>query len=211
MISFKQVPGQPEKYGLRLLLLSAVILFATPSVAEPIRNSDTLPLIFVADEPKPEPDTIVFALMSGKCPTLKVAGRDFECRAVAFFQTEEGRANFTIALDDPADAKHIVTFSGDHGVRTQDNLYELPIDEMQLKSSDRPKLDGLPVPLIETSAGNCKLIGSLAAQQVSSISCTATNKNGKKYDLQFESDGSPMLLRRIRRTRAGTPVMTPFD
>jgi hypothetical protein len=211
MISFKQVPGQPEKYGLQLLLLFAVILFATPSVAEPIRNSYMPPLIFVSDEPKPEPDTIVFALMSGKCPTLKVAGRDFECRAVAFFQTEEGRANFTIALDDPADAKHIVTFSGDHGVRTQDNLYELPIDEMQLKSSDRPKLDGLPVPLIETSAGNCKLIGSLAAQQVSSISCTATNKNGKKYDLQFESDGSPMLLRRIRRTRTGAPVMSPFD
>ena len=82
---------------------------------------------------------------------------------------------------------------------------------MQLKSSDRPKLDGLPVPLIETSAGNCKLIGSLATQQVSSISCTATNKNGKKYDLQFQSDGSPMVLRRIRRTQTGAPAMSPFD
>jgi hypothetical protein len=163
-----------------------------------------------AEDAKPEPDTIVFALMSGKCPTLNVAGRDFECRAVAFFQTEEGRANFAIALNDPADDRHIVTFSGNHGVRSQDNLYELPIDEMQLKSSDRPQLDGLPVPLIEGSAGNCKLIGSLATQQVSSISCTATNKNGK-YDLQFVSDGSPMVLRRIRRTRAGPPVMSPFD
>jgi hypothetical protein len=164
-----------------------------------------------AEEPKSDPDTIVFALMSGKCPTLKVAGRDFECRAVGFFQTEEGRANFTIALNDPADASHIVTFSGDHGVRSKDNLYELPIDEMQFKSSDRPKLDGLPVPLIEGSAGNCKLIGSLASQQVSSISCSATNKNGK-YELQFESDGTPMVLRRIRRTRTGgPPVMTPFD
>ena len=83
-----------------------------------------------AEEPKGQPDTIVFALMSGKCPTLKVARRDFECRAVAFFQTEEGRANFTIALDDPADESHIVTFSGNRGVRTQDNLYELPIDEI---------------------------------------------------------------------------------
>jgi hypothetical protein len=211
MALFKQVPGQTEKYGLRLLMLSAVILSATPSVAEPIRNSFTPPLIFVSDEPKAEPNTIVFALMSGKCPTLKIAGRDFGCRAVAFFQTEEGRANFTIALDDPADAEHIVTFSGNHGVRTQDSLYELPIDEMQIKSSDRPKLDGLPVPLIETSAGNCKLIGSLATQQVSSISCTATNKNGKKYDLQFQSDGSPMVLRRIRRTQTGAPAMSPFD
>jgi hypothetical protein len=210
MTPLKQIPGQ-QKHSLRLLSLSALILFATPSVAEPIRNSFTPPLIFVADEPKPEPDTIVFAQMSGKCPTLKVAGRDFECRAVAFFQDEEGRANFTIALDDPADERHIVTFSGDHGVRSQDNLYELPIDEMQIKSSDRPKLDGLPVPLIELSTGNCELIGSLATQQVSSISCSATNKSGKKYDLQFESDGSPMVLRRIRRTRTGAPVMSPFD
>src|ERR1700729_3922842 len=96
-----------------------------------------------AEEPKPDPETIVFALMSGKCPTLKVAGRDFACRAVAFFQTEEGRANFTIALDDPDDDSHIITFSGNRGVRPQDDLYELPIDEMQLKSKDRPKVDGL--------------------------------------------------------------------
>jgi hypothetical protein len=47
-----------------------------------------------------------------------------------------------------------VTFSGEHGVRSQDNLYDLSIDEIQLKSSDRPKLDGLPVPLIELSAGS---------------------------------------------------------
>ena len=165
-----------------------------------------------AEDPKhQEPVTIVLAVMSGKCTTLKVAGRDFRCRAIAFFQTDEGRANFVIALDDPADNSHIITFSGDRGVRSQDDLYELPIDEMQLKSSDRPKLDGLPVPLIEGSTGNCKLIGSLASQQVSSISCSATNKNGK-YELQFQSDGSPMVLRRIRRTRAGgPPVMSPFD
>jgi hypothetical protein len=189
------VPALAFQAFLAAMGLAAIGLLATPVNAQ---------------EPKPDPDTIVFALMSGKCPTLKVAGRDFECRAVAFFQTEEGRANFTIALDDPADESHIVTFSGNHGVRRQDNLYELPIDEMQLKSSDRPKLDGLPVPLIEASAGNCTLIGSLAAQQVSTISCAATNKNGK-YELQFQSDGSPMVLRRIRRTQAGPPVMSPFD
>jgi len=207
----RQIPGQSGTAGRRLLPLVAVTLFATASVAAPVRGSLSLPLVLASDEPKPEPDTIVFALMSGKCPTLKVAGRDFECRAVGFFQTEEGRANFTIALNDPTDANHIVTFSGDHGVRPRDNLYELPIDEMQFKSSDRPKLDGLPVPLIEGSTGNCKLIGSLASQQVSSISCSATNKNGK-YELQFESDGTPMVLRRIRRTRTGgPPVMTPFD
>jgi hypothetical protein len=163
----------------------------------------------MAEEPKQDPDTIVFALMSGKCSILKVAGRDFKCRAVAFFQTEEGRANFTVALDDPADSSHIVTFSGAHGVRSQDNLYELPIDQMQLKSKDRPKVDGLPVPLIEATTGNCRLVGSLATQQVSSISCSATD-NGRKYQLQFDSDGSPMTLRRIRRT-SGPVLMSPFD
>jgi hypothetical protein len=189
---------QAEFSGARMnrvkFLIVAIVLLAAPSMAE---------------EPK-DPDTIVFALMSGKCSILKVAGRDFTCRAVAFFQTDEGRANFTIALDDPADKSHIVTFSGDHGIRTQDNLYELPIDQMQLKSKDRPKVDGLPVPLIEVSTGNCRLVGSLSTQQVSSISCSAVD-NGKKYQLQFDSDGSPMTLRRIRRTRAGPPTMSPFD
>ena len=94
-------------------------------------------------------------MMSGRCTTLKVAGRDYRCRAVAFFQTEEGRANFTVALDDPNDNSHIITFSGDNGRRTGD-LYELPIDRMQLKSKDRPKADGLPIPFVESSAGICK-------------------------------------------------------
>src|SRR6185437_14905926 len=180
-------------------LALAILLMATPAVA-----SDELQ--------RQEPDTIVFAMMSGKCSTLKVAGRDFTCRAVAFFQTEEGRANFTIALDDPDDDSHIITFSGDRGVRTQDNLYELPIDEIQLKSRDRPKVDGLPVPLIEVSTGTCRLVGSLASQQVSNISCSAIEKSGKKFELRFDSDGSPMTLRRIRRTRAGgPPAMSPFD
>ena len=129
-----------------------------------------------------------------------------------FFQTEEGRANFAIALDDPADDTHIITFSGDRGVRVQDDLYELPIDEIQLKSKDRPEVDGLPVPLVEASTGSCRLVGSLASQQVSNISCTATEKNGKKFELRFISDGSPMTLRRIRRTRVGgPPAMSPFD
>jgi hypothetical protein len=211
MMCFKQIPGHLTGHGLGLLPLVAMALFATASMAAPLRSGNSPPLMLVSDEPKADPETIVFALMSGNCPTLKVAGRDFACRAVAFFQTEEGRANFTIALNDPTDGSHIVTFSGNHGVRPQDNLYELPIDEIQLKSSDRPKLDGLPVPLIEGSTGNCKLIGSLSSQQVSSISCSATNKNGK-YELLFQSDGSPMVLRRIRRTRAGgPPVMSPFD
>jgi len=34
--------------------------------------------------------------------------------------------------------------------------------------------------------------------QVSSIAYSATDKNGKRYELRFESDGSPITLSRLR-------------
>jgi hypothetical protein len=160
---------------------------------------------------RPQPDTVIFAMMSGKCNTLKVAGRDFRCRAVAFFQTEEGRANFTVALDDPNDGSHIITFSGDNGRRPEANLYELPIDRMLLKTKDRPKADGLPVPLVEATAGLCKQVGNFVTLELSSISCVAMDGNGKKYELQYQSDGAPMAVRRIKRLRVGSPAVSPFD
>jgi hypothetical protein len=169
----------------------------------PARASDELQ--------RQEPDTVIFAMMSGKCSTLKVAGRDFACRAVAFFQTEEGRANFTVALDDPGDDSHIITFSGDNGRRPDANLYELPIDRMLLKSKDRPKADGLPVPSVESTAGLCKQVGNFVTLELSSITCSAVDKNGKKYELQYQSDGAPMAVRRIKRMRVGSPAVSPFD
>ncbi len=190
----------------RQLSAAAIIALATPSLAGPIHDGGVLqnkpetsarPVIAVANEAKP--DTDIFALMSGKCSTLRVAGRDFRCRSVAFFHSEQGRTNFTIALDDPADDSHVISFSGENGRRDEDNLYELPIDRMLLSSKDRPKADGLPVPAVELSAGICRQIGNFATHQISSISCTAADKNGKKYELQFESDGSPMTVRRLRQ------------
>src|ERR1041384_6845445 len=80
-----------------------VFAVAAMSVAMPAFASEELQ--------RQEPDTIIFAMMSGKCRTLKVNGRDLPCRAVAFFQTEEGRANFTIAINDPKDDSHIIKFS----------------------------------------------------------------------------------------------------
>ena len=68
---------------------------------------------------------------------------------------------------------------------------------MLLKSKDRPKVDGLPVASVVLSTGTCKQIGNFAAQQVSSVSCNATDANGRKYELQFESDGSPIKVRMI--------------
>jgi hypothetical protein len=182
----------------RQALALAALLIATPALAQ-----DELG--------RQEPDTVIFAMMSGTCNTLNVAGRNYKCRAVAFFQTEEGRANFTVALNDPNDDSHIITFSGDNGRRPEANLYELPIDRMLLKSKDRPKADGLPVPSVEATAGLCKQVGNFVTLELSSISCTATDNNGKKYELQYQSDGAPMEVRRIKRMRVGSPAVSPFD
>jgi hypothetical protein len=189
--------------GMTMKLCRQAFALAIIFIAMPARASDELH--------RQEPDTVIFAMMSGKCSTLKIAGRDFACRAVAFFQTEEGRANFTVAIDDPGDDSHIVTFSGDNGRRPDANLYELPIDRMLLKSKDRPKADGLPIPFVESSAGICKQVGNFVTMEVSSIACTATDKNGKKYELKYESDGEPMSVRRIKRLRAGSAAVSPFD
>jgi hypothetical protein len=190
-------PDMTMKFFRRALVLTAIF------IAMPARASDELQ--------RQEPDTIIFAMMSGKCRTLKVAGRDYACRAVAFFQTEEGRANFTVAIDDPGDDSHTITFSGDNGRRPNPNLYELPIDRMLLKSKDRPKADGLPVPSIEPTAGLCTQVGNFVTLELSSISCTAADRNGKRYELQYQSDGTPMAVRRIKRMRVGSPAVSPFD
>ena len=171
----------------------------------------TMPALAQGELPRPEPDTIIFAMMSGKCRMFKVGGRDLPCRAVAFSQTEEGRANFTIAINDPRDDSHIITFSGDNGRRPDPNVYELPIDRMLLKSKDRPKVDGLPVPSIELATGLCRQAGNFVTLELSSISCTAIDQNGKKYELQYQSDGTPMAVRRIKRMRVGSPAVSPFD
>jgi hypothetical protein len=145
-----------------------------------------------------EPEIDMFASMAGKCSTLKVAERDFACSSVAFSHSPGGRSGFTVPLNDPDDATHIITFSGEKARREQDNLYELSIDQMMLKSKDRPKVDGLPLPSVELSTGTCKQIGNFATQQVSSVSCIAIDGKGRKYELQFESDGSPIRVMRIR-------------
>ena len=189
----------------------ALIFLATPSVAAPSvdgrvnvpddNRTFARPVILAANETKPpEADINTFASMSGKCTTLKIAGRDFACRAVAFFHSSQGRANFTVALDDPSDATHVISFSGENGTRDRDNLFELPVDRMLLSSRDRPKVDGLPVPSVELSSGTCRQIGNITTQQISSVSCSAVDRNGKKYELQFESDGAPMTVRRIRQS-----------
>jgi hypothetical protein len=151
-----------------------------------------------ANELQPQgPDTDLFALMTGTCSTLKIAGRDFGCRTIAYAHSVQGRAYFTVALDDPADQNHIISFSGDNGRRTNDNLYDLAVDRMLLNSKSQPKVDGLPVPAVVRSAGRCVQLGSFATGHVSSVVCSATDRSGKKYELRFESDGSPITVRRV--------------
>jgi hypothetical protein len=145
-----------------------------------------------------EPEIDLFVSMGGKCSALKVVERDFACTSVSFFHTPGGRSSFTVPLNDPADDSHIVTFSGEKSRMASDNLYELSIDRVLLKSKDRPKVDGLPVPSVEPSTGACRQIGSLATQRVSSIACSATDEAGRKYELQFESDGSPIRVQTIK-------------
>jgi hypothetical protein len=145
-----------------------------------------------------KPDVDLYALMTGKCTTLKVAGSDFGCKIVAYFHSEKGRANFTVALDDPADDSHVISFSGEYGRRTQENLYVLAVDRMLLSNKMRPKADGLPIPAEQVSNGVCRQLGNFASREVSSINCSATDANGKKYELAFQSDGAPITLRRVR-------------
>jgi hypothetical protein len=165
----------------------AFMFFSTISVAA-----------FAEENERHGPEIDMFASMSGKCSTLKVAERDFSCSTVAFSHSPGGRSGFTVPLNDPDDESHIITFSGEQSRREQENLYELSIDRMLLKSKDRPKVDGLPTPSVELSTGMCKQVGNFAAQQVSSVSCSAADGNGRKYEFQFESDGSPIRVRMIR-------------
>jgi hypothetical protein len=150
------------------------------------------------DELKPQgPDTDLFALMTGTCSTLKVAGHEFPCRTVAYAHSVKGRAYFTVALDDPADQSHIISFSGENSRRTNENLYDLTVDRMLLNSKNHPKADGLPIPMVVRSAGRCVQLGNFASLHVSSVVCSATDKSGKKYELRFESDGLPITVRRV--------------
>ena len=152
----------------------------------------------IPDELNPqEPDTDLFVLISGKCSTLKVAGGNFACRTVAYVHSAHGRAYFTIALDDPADSNHIISFSGMAAQRSNENLYQLTIDRMLLNSANRPKVDGLPVPVVERSTGSCTQVGNFATGIVSSIACKASDQKGRSYELQFASDGQPAVVRRV--------------
>jgi hypothetical protein len=156
-----------------------------------------------------DPDIDIYALMTGKCSTLKIAGQDYGCKTIGFFHGMHGRVSFTVVLDDPSDENHIVSFSGPGTQRMVNNVYGLPVDRVFLNSKDRPKEDGVPVPLPVVSTGGCKLVGSLVTRQISSIACSATDGHGTTFELQFQSDGSPIVVRRIKQ--APVDSQDPFE
>lgn len=187
----------------RPVLAAALVALASPCFAEP---SAPIPV----NNPPAQQNSFVdlLALMSGHCKTLKVAGRTFPCRTVAYAHGDKGRVNFTVAVDDPADDNHVVSFSGENGKRADDNSYELRIDRMLLNSKDRPKIDGLPVPAEQTSTGVCRQTGNFAAKKVTDVTCSATDSDGRRYELLFVSDGKPVSVRRIRQSLPS--IQDPF-
>ncbi|MFT4117953.1 hypothetical protein [Bradyrhizobium sp.] len=187
----------------RLVLAASLTALVTPCFGQ---SSSFLPV----NNPPAQQNSLIdlLALMSGHCKTLKVAGRTFGCKTVAYAHADKGRVNFAVAIDDPSDDSHVISFSGENGTRADDNSYELPIDRMLLNSKSRPRVDGLPVPAEQTSTGRCRQTGNFAAKQVSDITCSATDSEGRRYELLFVSDGSPVSVRRIRQS---TPsIHDPF-
>jgi len=172
--------------------------FAGSSAPIPVNNPPTLQNSFID----------LLALMSGHCKTLKVAGRTFACKTVAYAHGDKGRVSFAVAVDDPSDENHVVSFSGENGKRADDNSYELPIDRMLLNSKSRPKVDGLPVPAEQASTGSCRQTGNFAAKKVTDVTCSATDNEGRTYELLFISDGTPVSVRRIRQSAPS--IQDPF-
>lgn len=187
----------------RPALAATLIALAGPAWAGPGDSASAV-------NPPAQQNAIIdlLALMSGKCTTLRIAGRDFACKVVAYAHGDKGRVNFAVAVDDPSDENHVVSFSGENGKRADDNSYELPIDRMLLNSKDRPKVDGLPVPAEQASKGVCRQTGNFAARKVSDITCSATDTEGRKYELLFVSDGRPASVRRVRQSAPS--IQDPF-
>lgn len=187
----------------RPVLAAILVSLASPCFAEPSTA------ITVNNPPAQQHSFIdLLALMSGHCKTLKVAGRTFACKTVAYAHGDKGRVNFAVAIDDPSDENHVVSFSGENGKRADDNSYELSIDRMLLNSKDRPKVDGLRIPAEQSSTGVCRQTGNFAAKKVKDVTCSATDSEGRKYELLFVSDGTPVSVRRIRQSQPS--VQDPF-
>jgi hypothetical protein len=182
--------------------LSAVSSFAHPLHAGPLAPAalelPARPVMPVAADEQTYDIDLVVAL-SGRCTVFRAAGQNLPCRAVKYFHGESGRAYFTVAVDDPTDGGRIVSFSGDKARRDRNDFYELTVDQVLLNSRERPAVDGIRVPRVEPSNGICKQTGDIDSKLIKSVSCVATDRGGRTYELQFEADGQPATVQRIVR------------
>ncbi len=200
----EQSASRPTMTGVgRTAVTILAVALAAPCLAEPVAP-------IRVDSPQVLQNSFIdlLALMSGHCKTFKVAGRSFACKTVAYAHGDKGRVNFAVAVDDPSDDSHVVSFSGENGKRADDNSSERPIDRMLLNSKDRPKVEGLPVPAEQTSTGLCRQTGNFAARKVNDVTCSATDNEGRRYELLFVSDGTPVSVRRIRQSSPS--IQDPF-
>src|SRR5437762_12655602 len=150
---------------------------AAPRISQPDRVAQPGPAIRVAaDDENFDIDMIV--TFSGKCATFRVAGQSLPCRAVKYFHGQGGRAYFTIAVDDPTDKGHILSFSGEKARREKNDLYELTIDQMLLNSKDRPRVNVLRVPLVKPASGICRESGDVEKKRITAVTFVASDWDG---------------------------------
>jgi hypothetical protein len=181
----------------RILLASTLILFANSVLGGSIEAAQRAPVQTAADDENYDIDMIV--TFSGRCTTFRAAGQNLPCRAVKYFHGQSGRAYFTIAIDDPTDKGHILSFSGEKARREKDDFYELAIDQMLLNSKDRPRVNAVRVPLVKPANGICRQFGDVEKKRITALSCVATDKDGLKYELEYAASGEPALVQTIVR------------
>ena len=126
-------------------LMHGILAFSIVCATSPLLAQTIQPQITNIE--RQDPDIDVYALMTGNCPTLKIAGNSFRCKTIGFFHGLHGRVSFTVVVDDPADKSHIVSFSGPGSRQSAANVYNLAVDRVFLNSQHRPRADGVPVPL----------------------------------------------------------------
>src|SRR4051812_31477919 len=92
------ISDRMAKYSTAAALVFLVYL--APCFAQSPQKEESLSSSFGAG---PNAFIDLLALISGHCKTLKVDGRSFACKTVAYAHGDKGRVNFAVAVDDPDD------------------------------------------------------------------------------------------------------------
>jgi hypothetical protein len=149
-------------------------------------------VIAIANDRQRDYDIDLIVTMSGRCSTLKIAGRDLACRAVKYFHA--GRAGyFTIAIDDAADNSHIVSFSGETARQRGPQFFRADDRPDAAQSGDRGSMAC-------ASCWSSRRAAPAPDRYLDRANLKSPRRGGqerKKYELQFDSDGQPVKMQRI--------------